>query len=51
MRDLDEAGLARVWRRSVIPYLEEYYSDQRARARLWEWDGELVRDLRAQRGG
>jgi 5-methylcytosine-specific restriction protein B len=51
MRDLDEAGLARLWRRSIMPYLEEYYIDQPARAQLWAWDGELVRDLREQRDG
>jgi 5-methylcytosine-specific restriction protein B len=51
MRELDEAGLARLWRRSVMPYLEEYYVDQPARARLWAWDGELVRGVREQRDG
>jgi 5-methylcytosine-specific restriction protein B len=43
---LDEAVLARIWRRSVIPYLEEYYFDQPAKARRWDWDGELVRGIR-----
>jgi 5-methylcytosine-specific restriction protein B len=47
MRDLDEAGLARLWRRSIMPYLEEYYLDQRTRAQLWAWEGDLVRSLRA----
>lgn len=51
MRDLDEMGLARLWRRSIIPYLEEYYIDQRARVRLWDWDGELVRSLRKGHDG
>jgi 5-methylcytosine-specific restriction protein B len=51
MRELDEAGLARLWRRSVMPYLEEYYADQPARAQLWAWDGELVRGLRGRRDG
>jgi 5-methylcytosine-specific restriction protein B len=46
MRPLDEAGLARVWRRSIMPYLEEYYVDQPARAGQWAWEGELVRSLR-----
>jgi len=50
MRELDEVGLARVWRRSVMPYLEEYYVDQPARAQLWAWEGELVRNLRGVRG-
>jgi len=51
MHDLDEARLARLWRRSVMPYLEEYYVDQPARAQLWAWDGELVRGLRERRDG
>jgi 5-methylcytosine-specific restriction protein B len=51
MRDLDEAGLARLWRRTVMPYLEEYYVDQPARAQLWAWEGELVRGLRGLPGG
>ena len=51
MRDLDEAGLSRLWRRSVMPYLEEYYVDQPARAQLWAWDGELVRGVRERRDG
>lgn len=49
MRDLDEAGLARLWRRGIMPYLEEYYVDQPARAQLWAWDGELVRGVREGR--
>ncbi|MBP6016501.1 MAG: AAA family ATPase [Candidatus Promineofilum sp.] len=48
MRDLDEVGLARLWRRSIMPYLEEYYIDQPARAQLWAWDGALISSLRGQ---
>ena len=48
MHDLDEAGLARLWRRSIMPYLEEYYIDQPARAQRWAWDGDLVKSLREQ---
>lgn len=51
MRELDETGLARLWRRSIMPYLEEYYVDQPARAQLWAWDGELVRGVRERRDG
>ena len=51
MRNLDEAGLVRLWRRSIMPYLEEYYFDQPARARLWAWDGELVLSMRQRPGG
>ena len=45
---LDEGGLRRVWQRSVMPYLEEYYLDQPARATRWQWDGELLRGLRGE---
>ena len=48
MRELDETGLARLWRRTIMPYLEEYYIDQPARARLWAWEGELVRSMRGR---
>ncbi len=51
MRELDEAGLARLWRRTIMPYLEEYYVDQPARAQQWAWDGDLVRSLRGGAGG
>ncbi len=51
MRELGEAGLARLWRRSIMPYLEEYYIDQPARSRLWEWEGELVRSFRGLQDG
>jgi 5-methylcytosine-specific restriction protein B len=43
---LNEVGLRRVWQRSVMPYLEEYYLDQPAKAQRWQWDGELLRGLR-----
>ena len=46
---LDEVGLRRVWQRSIMPYLEEYYFDQPAKAQRWEWDGELLRGLRGER--
>ena len=51
MHALDEIGLARLWRRSVMPYLEEYYVDQPARAQLWAWDGDLMRRLRGLADG
>jgi hypothetical protein len=43
---MDSVKLARVWRRSIMPYLEEYYIDQSAKATLWRWDGDLMRGLR-----
>ena len=48
---LDEAGLERVWEWSVLPYLREYYFDQRPRAEMWAWDGDLLRDIRDEHGG
>ena len=51
MRPLDEARLARLWRRSVMPYLEEYYVDQPARAEQWAWEGDLVRGVRGRHAG
>ena len=50
-RDLGEGGVSRLGRRGVMPYREEYYVDQPARAQLWAWDGELVRGVRERRDG
>ncbi len=50
MRELDELGLARLWRRSIVPYLEEYYIDQPAKARQWAWDGPLLTHVREAYG-
>jgi 5-methylcytosine-specific restriction enzyme B len=46
--NLDEDGLRRIWKRSIEPYLEEYYVDRRERnkAERWAWDGELIRGIR-----
>lgn len=49
--DMDESALARIWRRSVMPYLREYYFDQPANADQWSWDGDLVRDIRGNARG
>ncbi len=43
---LTEPQLSRIWRRSIVPYLEEYYYDQLAKARRWSWDEDLVRGIR-----
>lgn len=45
---LTEVQLARIWRRSIEPYLEEYHIDQPSNARRWAWDGEMVRRLREE---
>ena len=43
--------LRQVWQWSIMPYLNEYYFDQRSRAKLWAWDGELLRGIRGEHGG
>ncbi len=45
-RGLTEAGLRRVWQRSVEPYLAEYYFDDPGRAARWRWGGEQVTAIR-----
>ena len=45
-----EEKLARIWRRSIMPYLKEYYFDQPERANKWAWDGEIVSGIRNSRG-
>jgi MoxR-like ATPase len=48
---LDEAGLRQVWQWSIMPYLNEYYFDQRPRAELWSWDKDLLRSIRGEHAG
>jgi hypothetical protein len=43
---LDEAKLERIWRRSIEPYIKEYYFDQPAKAARWEWNNEFMIALR-----
>ena len=45
------ARIEDIWTMEIVPYLEEYYVDQPARAQLWAWDGELVRGVRERRDG
>jgi 5-methylcytosine-specific restriction enzyme B len=45
-RSLTETQLERIWRRSIIPYLEEYYYDRPAKAQHWAWQGDLLRGIR-----
>ena len=47
---MGEEKLARIWRRSIMPYLKEYYFDQPERANKWAWDGEIVSGIRNSRG-
>ena len=44
--DLTERKLERIWRRSILPYLQEYYFDQEAKAQRWAWDSEFMRGIR-----
>lgn len=45
---LDEPALERIWRRSIIPYLEEYHYEQPEKAQRWRWDGDLVAAVRRE---
>lgn len=45
--DLTETKLARIWRYSIEPYLEEYYVGQPSKVAGWRWDGAQVKALRA----
>lgn len=45
---LTEARLERIWRRSILPYLEEYYLDQRAKVDTWRWDSDRMRQIRGE---
>ena len=45
-KNLTEAKLARIWRRSIIPYLAEYHVEQRARIKNWEWESEFMVGIR-----
>jgi 5-methylcytosine-specific restriction protein B len=46
--NLTAAKLARIWRRSIMPYLEEYYVEQRSRVKNWEWDSEFMQTIRGE---
>jgi 5-methylcytosine-specific restriction protein B len=46
--DLTEGKLERIWRRSILPYLEEYYFDQEAKAQRWAWEGDFMRGIRGE---
>ena len=48
---LTEGKLQRIWRRSILPYLEEYYFDQPAKAQRWQWDSEFMRGIRVNMYG
>jgi MoxR-like ATPase len=46
--NLTEAKLARIWRRSIVPYLAEYHVEQQAKVRKWDWEGDLMHSIRGQ---
>ena len=46
--DLTEAKLARIWQYSILPYLAEYYVEQRARVKNWEWESDFIRGIRGE---
>lgn len=43
---MTEEKLARIWQRSIEPYLVEYFMGQRQKAEPWHWHGERVRRIR-----
>jgi 5-methylcytosine-specific restriction enzyme B len=46
--DLTEAKLARIWRRSIVPYLAEYHVEQRARVEKWKWNSDFMAGIRGE---
>lgn len=51
MKDgLSEAELRSIWRRSIEPYLREYYLENLEKAKPWYWDGAKVKQIREQNG-
>jgi len=46
-KNLTEEKLARIWRRSIVPYLAEYHVEQRARIKNWEWESEFMDGIRS----
>jgi MoxR-like ATPase len=45
---LTEAKLARIWRRSIVPYLAEYHVEQRARIEKWQWNSDFMAGIRGE---
>jgi 5-methylcytosine-specific restriction protein B len=46
--NLTEEKLERIWRYSIVPYLAEYFVEQKARLDRWRWDGDLPRRIRGE---
>lgn len=46
--DLTEAKLARIWRRSIEPYLAEYHLNNQSKLDAWSWDSKNMRKLRGE---
>jgi 5-methylcytosine-specific restriction protein B len=40
--------LERIWKYSIIPYLAEYFIEQRERALKWHWDGDTMQRIRGE---
>jgi 5-methylcytosine-specific restriction protein B len=49
-RTLTETRLAQIWRRSIIPYLEEYYFEQEDAVAPWRWESARMRAVRMGEG-
>ena len=47
---LTESKLEAIWRRSIEPYLREYYLEQPKKAENWDWDSDHVAKIRNQYG-
>lgn len=48
---LTEEGLARVWKRSIEPYLEEFHFGKPRLAKDWAWDSDTVSAIRNRNRG
>ena len=46
--NLTETRLRLLWKRSIEPYLEEYYFDKRTNVDRWRWEGEIVAGIRGR---
>ena len=46
--DLNESQLRGIWKRSVEPYLAEYHLDQRGKVEVWNWEGDLMKEIRGE---
>jgi len=47
---LTEVQLRGIWRRSILPYLAEYYVENASRTQRWEWDSRNMKEIRNGNG-